>query len=182
MKQVSENQRPERALGFGALSLIVVAAASLAGQLATYPNLEPWYAGLTKPSLTIDPSMNAKAEARMQIVKTWRGREVVTVLKVGRTAIPQSGDDACLAVTLELIVSVEVTFDISLQSKPTSERNSIKFNRHFDFKGGSVWHPQARRPTVRFSDLLSVRSGVHAYALRTRGLFAKVFVNAQSRA
>jgi translocator protein len=50
MKQVSENQRPGRALGFGALSLIVVAAASLAGQLATYPNLEPWYAELTKPS------------------------------------------------------------------------------------------------------------------------------------
>jgi hypothetical protein len=47
----------------------------------------------------------------------------VTVLKVGRrTAIPQSGDDACLAGTLELIVSVELTFDISLQSKTTSER------------------------------------------------------------
>jgi translocator protein len=30
--------------------VIVVAAASVAGQLATYPNLEPWYAGLTKPS------------------------------------------------------------------------------------------------------------------------------------
>ena len=30
--------------------MIVVAAASVAGQLATYPNLEPWYAGLAKPS------------------------------------------------------------------------------------------------------------------------------------
>ena len=34
----------------GALAVIVVAAASVAGQLATYPNLEPWYAGLAKPS------------------------------------------------------------------------------------------------------------------------------------
>ena len=34
----------------GALAVIVVAAASVAGQLATYPNLAPWYAGLAKPS------------------------------------------------------------------------------------------------------------------------------------
>jgi benzodiazapine receptor len=43
-------QRPYRSLGFGALSVIVTVAASLAGQLATFPNLEPWYAGLAKPS------------------------------------------------------------------------------------------------------------------------------------
>ena len=30
--------------------MIVVAAASVAGQLGTYPNLAPWYAGLAKPS------------------------------------------------------------------------------------------------------------------------------------
>ena len=28
-----------------------VATASIVGQVATYPNLSPWYAGLTKPSL-----------------------------------------------------------------------------------------------------------------------------------
>jgi translocator protein len=39
-----------RDIGFGALAMIVVAAASVAGQLATYPNLAPWYAGLAKPS------------------------------------------------------------------------------------------------------------------------------------
>lgn len=37
-------------LGFGLLSIIVVAATSAVGQLATYPNLAPWYAGLVKPS------------------------------------------------------------------------------------------------------------------------------------
>src|SRR5512133_2815573 len=39
-----------RNFGFGFLAIIAVAAISLAGQLATYPNLAPWYAGLAKPS------------------------------------------------------------------------------------------------------------------------------------
>ena len=52
MTQLLEKQRPGRDIGFGALAVIVVAAASVAGQLATYPNLEPWYAGLAKPSFT----------------------------------------------------------------------------------------------------------------------------------
>jgi tryptophan-rich sensory protein len=34
----------------GALAIIAVSAASFVGQLATYPNLAPWYAGLAKPS------------------------------------------------------------------------------------------------------------------------------------
>ena len=50
MTQLLEKQRAGRDIGFGALAVIVVAAASVAGQLATYPNLEPWYAGLAKPS------------------------------------------------------------------------------------------------------------------------------------
>src|SRR6188768_845509 len=36
--------------GFAFLAIIAVAATSFAGQLATYSNLTPWYAGLTKPS------------------------------------------------------------------------------------------------------------------------------------
>jgi benzodiazapine receptor len=39
-----------RDLGFGFLAIIAVAATSVVGQLATYPNLAPWYAGLVKPS------------------------------------------------------------------------------------------------------------------------------------
>ena len=31
------------------MAIIAVAATSIAGQLATYPNLAPWYAGLLKP-------------------------------------------------------------------------------------------------------------------------------------
>jgi translocator protein len=38
-----------RDFGFAFLAIIAVAATSFAGQLATYPNLSPWYAGLTKP-------------------------------------------------------------------------------------------------------------------------------------
>jgi translocator protein len=41
-----------RNLGFGLLAIFVVAATSIAGRLATYPNLVPWYAGLAKPSFT----------------------------------------------------------------------------------------------------------------------------------
>ena len=41
-----------RDLGFGFLAIIAVAAASVVGQLATYPNLAPWYSGLVKPSFT----------------------------------------------------------------------------------------------------------------------------------
>jgi benzodiazapine receptor len=39
-----------RDLGSGALAVIAVFAASFVGQLATYPNLAPWYTGLVKPS------------------------------------------------------------------------------------------------------------------------------------
>lgn len=39
-----------RDVGFGLVAIITVAAASALGQLATYPNLAPWYAGLVKPS------------------------------------------------------------------------------------------------------------------------------------
>lgn len=39
-----------RDLGFAAIAVGAVAAASIIGQLATFPNITPWYAGLTKPS------------------------------------------------------------------------------------------------------------------------------------
>lgn len=39
-----------RQTGFGVLAVVAVGAASVAGQIATYPNLAPWYAGLVKPS------------------------------------------------------------------------------------------------------------------------------------
>jgi len=39
-----------RDIGFGFLAIIAVGATSVVGQLATYPNLAPWYAGLAKPS------------------------------------------------------------------------------------------------------------------------------------
>jgi benzodiazapine receptor len=39
-----------RDLGFALLALGAVAAASLLGQIATYPNLAPWYASLSKPA------------------------------------------------------------------------------------------------------------------------------------
>ena len=46
----STNSTWRHDLGFGAMAIIAVAAASGIGQLATYPNLAPWYTGLVKPS------------------------------------------------------------------------------------------------------------------------------------
>ena len=40
----------QRDTAFAVLALGVVAATSILGQIATYPNLAPWYAGLVKPS------------------------------------------------------------------------------------------------------------------------------------
>ena len=38
-----------RSAAFGALAIALVAAAGTLGGVATFPNLAPWYAGLTKP-------------------------------------------------------------------------------------------------------------------------------------
>ncbi len=48
--QTSGYMARRRELGMAALALAAVIAASLLGQLATFPNLVPWYAGLAKPS------------------------------------------------------------------------------------------------------------------------------------
>ena len=39
-----------RELRLAALAIAALVATSIAGQIATYPNLAPWYAGLAKPS------------------------------------------------------------------------------------------------------------------------------------
>jgi translocator protein len=50
MTNISARYTWSRDLGFGAVAIIAVAMASTVGQLATYPNLARWYAGLVKPS------------------------------------------------------------------------------------------------------------------------------------
>lgn len=49
MRQLSLRSGWGRDLGFAVLAVVAVAAASVVGQLATYPNL-PWHAALIKPS------------------------------------------------------------------------------------------------------------------------------------
>ena len=50
MSQASTISTWSRDLRLAVVAIIAVATASAIGQLATYPNLAPWYAGLTKPS------------------------------------------------------------------------------------------------------------------------------------
>ena len=50
MSQTSTISAWRRDIGFGVLAIIAVATASAIGQLATYPNVAPWYSELTKPS------------------------------------------------------------------------------------------------------------------------------------
>ena len=52
MKNPSPGSGWRRELGFGLLAIIAVAATSVLAQLATFPNLVPWYAGLVKPSFS----------------------------------------------------------------------------------------------------------------------------------
>jgi translocator protein len=40
----------KRNITFAVIALALVVATSILGQIATYPNLSPWYAGLAKPS------------------------------------------------------------------------------------------------------------------------------------
>ena len=50
MANMSMQSVSSRNLRLGALAITGVIAASVVGQLATFPNLVPWYAGLAKPS------------------------------------------------------------------------------------------------------------------------------------
>jgi benzodiazapine receptor len=50
MAQVSERSKWTRDVGYGVLAVTAVAITSVLGQIATSPNLVPWYAGLAKPT------------------------------------------------------------------------------------------------------------------------------------
>ena len=47
---VSRQHSWKRDAGYAMLALAVVVVVSVLGQIATYPNLTPWYASLSKPS------------------------------------------------------------------------------------------------------------------------------------
>src|SRR5450755_1844144 len=50
MIQSYERSTFKRDVAFAVFAVGAVAATSILGQIATYPNLAPWYAGLAKPS------------------------------------------------------------------------------------------------------------------------------------
>lgn len=50
MTQSYERSTFKHDVAFAAFAIGAVAATSILGQIATYPNLSPWYAGLAKPS------------------------------------------------------------------------------------------------------------------------------------
>ena len=50
MTDLNTGSAPRRDIGFGLLAVASVTVSSVAGQVATFPNLAPWYAGLAKPS------------------------------------------------------------------------------------------------------------------------------------
>jgi benzodiazapine receptor len=51
MASLSEQSTARNAVS-GIVAVGAVATASILGQIATYPNLSPWFAGLTKPSFS----------------------------------------------------------------------------------------------------------------------------------
>jgi benzodiazapine receptor len=49
-----------RDITFGAIAIVAVLAAMIAGQIASIPNLAPWYASLNKPNFTPPPLVFAE--------------------------------------------------------------------------------------------------------------------------
>ncbi len=89
MTQLLEKQPLGRDIGFCTLAVIVVAGASVAGVLATYPNLEPWYAGLTKPSFNPPNWIFAPVWTTLFVLMAFSVRRI---LRLPRTSAPWDGN------------------------------------------------------------------------------------------
>jgi tryptophan-rich sensory protein len=68
MTHASATSSWSRDLGFGFLAIVAVAATSVVGQFATYPNLAPWYAGLVKPAFNPPGGSSALVVALVAVV------------------------------------------------------------------------------------------------------------------
>ena len=81
-----------RNVGFAIFAVATVAAASILGQIATYPNLTPWYATLNKPPFnppswvfapvwtTLYALMALAAWRILRLSRATRGRSVALIL------------------------------------------------------------------------------------------------------
>jgi tryptophan-rich sensory protein len=73
----------QRDIARAIFALVAVAATSILGQIATYPNLTPWYAGLIKPSFNPPNWIFAPVWTALYALMAfalWR------ILRVGRTS------------------------------------------------------------------------------------------------
>jgi tryptophan-rich sensory protein len=75
---------------FAALAIGVVAATSILGQIATYPNLSPWYAGLAKPAINPPDWVFAPVWTTLYALMAfalWRGLRAIAPSSTRRRAI-----------------------------------------------------------------------------------------------
>jgi tryptophan-rich sensory protein len=66
-----------RDLGAGLVMLLAVAAASVVGQIATFPNLSPWYASLAKPDFNPPNSIFGPVWTTLYVLMAFAGWRIL---------------------------------------------------------------------------------------------------------
>lgn len=96
-----ENPRSfKRDLFYAVVAVASVAGASIVGQLATYPNLAPWYAGLIKPAFNPPNSVFAPVWTALYLLMA------LAVWRILRLPLGRPGRrDALIALFTQLILN-----------------------------------------------------------------------------